>query len=56
MSVNVGTVVEPLELRSYNFGSKSKKIMCSEHVTPIPSFVQESLQNSDFNLETSWNL
>lgn len=56
MSVNVATVVEPLELRSYNFSSKGKTFMCSEHVAPVPSFVQESLQNSDFNLEMSWNL
>lgn len=56
MSVNVSAVVDPLEVRSINFGSKGNAFMCSEHVTPIPSFVQESLQNSDFNLDTTWNL
>lgn len=44
MSINISTVVEPLEVRSYNFGSKGNAFTCFEHMTPIPSLVQESLQ------------
>lgn len=55
MSTNVGPVVEPIALRSYNFSSKGNAFIFSGHVIPAPSFVHKSFQKSDFNLETSWD-